>query len=313
MTPEMPTPLTDALAGSLNHVSWPESFDRMHAHARELERKLADANRTVRKANDNHEHFERQWYLSKDREEALREHNRVLRDILARARDAVDILRQVAPDDYHGNSPKVEEIDAALAQTPESVASEIAELRQWKKEHLRLTAWWQEIDDFVRSHPDSLVGESVVNNALLWLKARDSLGSEVTQLRKIVSDAMAAIGNGSSCSTEASLEFMVYLPTEIRMHIGKLRACTQDFTYGIRPDESIWISVGDLAKGPHAQCDTDLPEWALVRIGARKVSASPSTAHSTLPLPSAGEEHRNSSSPPASPASPAPGPSVPPP
>lgn len=50
-----------------------------------------------------------------------------------------------------------------------------------------------------------------------------------------------------------------------------ITAVDKKVIYGVRPDGSIWISVGD-PDYRHAQCDTDLPEWALHQLGAIKKS-----------------------------------------
>jgi hypothetical protein len=43
-------------------------------------------------------------------------------------------------------------------------------------------------------------------------------------LRKVLCDCSAALGNGSACSTEASLEFMATVPAEIAAEVAALRA-----------------------------------------------------------------------------------------
>ena len=43
-------------------------------------------------------------------------------------------------------------------------------------------------------------------------------------LRKVISDCAAALGNGSGCSTEASLEFTATVPAEIAAEVKALRA-----------------------------------------------------------------------------------------
>lgn len=52
---------------------------------------------------------------------------------------------------------------------------EIAELREWKRQQLTVTAWWQEIDTFVRNHPDVSGGDFVSAAALSMLRERDTL------------------------------------------------------------------------------------------------------------------------------------------
>ena len=47
---------------------------------------------------------------------------------------------------------------------------------------------------------------------------------EIERLREIISEATSAIGNGSGCSAQASVEFMAGLPKEIAMNTDALRA-----------------------------------------------------------------------------------------
>ncbi len=67
---------------------------------------------------------------------------------------------------------------AALLTLREAVArdaEELNQLRRWKREQLTVTAWWDEIDAFVRKHPDGIVGRDVSALALEWLHERDRL------------------------------------------------------------------------------------------------------------------------------------------
>ena len=47
---------------------------------------------------------------------------------------------------------------------------------------------------------------------------------EIERLREIIHEATSAIGNGSGCSAQASVEFMAGLPKEIAMNADSLRA-----------------------------------------------------------------------------------------
>lgn len=47
---------------------------------------------------------------------------------------------------------------------------------------------------------------------------------EIERLREIISEATSAIGNGSGCSAQASVEFMAGLPKEIAMNTDALRS-----------------------------------------------------------------------------------------
>lgn len=55
-----------------------ERVAEMEAKIAMLDKETARLTDCLTTANKNHEHFEREWYLSKDREEALREQVRVL-------------------------------------------------------------------------------------------------------------------------------------------------------------------------------------------------------------------------------------------
>lgn len=52
----------------------------------------------------------------------------------------------------------------------------------------------------------------------------EAMQAENEQLRAIISEATAAVGNGSCCSTQASIEFMAGLPKEIALNSAALRA-----------------------------------------------------------------------------------------
>lgn len=54
------------------------------------------------------------------------------------------------------------------------------DLARWKREALQVEAWWKEIDEFVRKHPDVMLGQSVSAIALTWLKERDTLKHAIT-------------------------------------------------------------------------------------------------------------------------------------
>lgn len=47
------------------------------------------------------------------------------------------------------------------------------DLARWKVEALTVESWWNEIDAFIRKHPDSPLGRDVSKIALEWLKERD--------------------------------------------------------------------------------------------------------------------------------------------
>lgn len=55
------------------------------------------------------------------------------------------------------------------------------------------------------------------------LHAVEDVQSEAVSLRCVVVDCAKAIGNGSGCSTDASVEFMAMIPAEIRAETSALR------------------------------------------------------------------------------------------
>ena len=56
----------------------------------------------------------------------------------------------------------------------------------------------------------------------------EALRAENEKLRAIISEATAALGNGSGCSAQASIEFMAGLPKEIALNTAAL--CSQRAT-----------------------------------------------------------------------------------
>ena len=63
----------------------------------------------------------------------------------------------------------------------------------------------------------------------------EAMQAENEQLRAIISEATAAVGNGSCCSTQASIEFMAGLPKEIALNSAALRAELGALKEGVRP------------------------------------------------------------------------------
>lgn len=55
----------------------------------------------------------------------------------------------------------------------------------WKHGQLTVESWWHKIDEFVRAHPDSRLGESVADMALEFLKERDELKDKLKSTWKI--------------------------------------------------------------------------------------------------------------------------------
>ncbi len=88
-------------------------------------------------------------------------------------------------DDFYANPPENE----AAYEFARQLESELAILAQWKKEHLTVESWWQEIDAFVRNHADVQVGDAVAHNALRWLRERDTLIAERDALKLTIDSA----------------------------------------------------------------------------------------------------------------------------
>jgi uncharacterized protein YhaN len=58
-------------------------------------------------------------------------------------------------------------------------------LLRWKNEQLTMSRKWDEIDKFVRGHPDALIGDSISTLALRWLKERDAYKKLIDNLQSI--------------------------------------------------------------------------------------------------------------------------------
>jgi tetratricopeptide (TPR) repeat protein len=59
-------------------------------------------------------------------------------------------------------------------------------LRDWKVESCVMSRKWDEIDKFVREHPDARIGDSISTLALRWLKERDAYKKLINNLRDII-------------------------------------------------------------------------------------------------------------------------------
>jgi hypothetical protein len=62
------------------------------------------------------------------------------------------------------------------------ITEERRQLKEWKQDALTVEKWWNEIDTFVRSHPDATLGRQVSAIALEWLKERDELKRQNARL-----------------------------------------------------------------------------------------------------------------------------------
>ncbi len=74
-------------------------------------------------------------------------------------------------------------VDSSVAKQLER---EVIQLREWKRQQLLVESWWKEIDDFIRNHKDSMLGDSVANNAIKFLKERDTIKTEMVPYKAIV-------------------------------------------------------------------------------------------------------------------------------
>jgi hypothetical protein len=66
----------------------------------------------------------------------------------------------------------------------DDLREKIRVLEQWKREEIAIESWWMKIDEFVRTHPDSLgrLGQQVSAVALEWLRERDALKANIKDL-----------------------------------------------------------------------------------------------------------------------------------
>ena len=91
-------------------------------------------------------------------------------------------------------------IEAPLQTRLTAVERERDDLAQWKREALIVESWWNEIDTFVRNHPDAVVGRQVSTMALEWLKERDTLKAETKALEQLLTTAKSMSGMEVSLS-----------------------------------------------------------------------------------------------------------------
>jgi hypothetical protein len=68
-----------------------------------------------------------------------------------------------------------------------------------------------------------------------------NLREENAELRRILSEACEAIGNASRMSETCSVEFMAYLPEEIRLHVASLKRKALDVTTSSRAWGDTWF------------------------------------------------------------------------
>ena len=51
----------------------------------------------------------------------------------------------------------------------------VEELTEWKRQQMLVANWWDQVDRYVRNHPDCMIGDWVARKALEMLKERDGL------------------------------------------------------------------------------------------------------------------------------------------
>jgi hypothetical protein len=78
-----------------------------------------------------------------------------------------------------------------------SLKAESKDLARWKREALTVEAWWKRVDDFVRAHPDVLLGSSVVGKTIEWLQQRDAMLLAFGQIKEVLSKIPPHLAVGS--------------------------------------------------------------------------------------------------------------------
>jgi hypothetical protein len=81
------------------------------------------------------------------------------------------------------------------AEFARKLERELNDLARWKREQLQVSAWWSEIDKFIRDQPDAPLGYSVSAIALQWLTERDRLKRENAQMREALKEAHSFIND----------------------------------------------------------------------------------------------------------------------
>lgn len=73
----------------------------------------------------------------------------------------------------------------------------------WKTEQLTVTAWWAEIDDYCRKHPEILLGDSVSAFALRLIKERDALSAD---WQRVIKEVLACNPQPAAARADDRLE-----------------------------------------------------------------------------------------------------------
>ncbi len=68
-------------------------------------------------------------------------------------------------------------------------------LTKRKAQQLEVSKQWDAVSDFVRHHPDSVMGDSITGLALEWLKQRDELRLHLKHQHNHIAEAAALIAN----------------------------------------------------------------------------------------------------------------------
>ena len=114
-----------------------------------------------------------------------------------------------------------------------------------------MTDTWCIENDFAAQRELAAIEEARVFSEIEKLRSQlaaseqrvNELESENETLREIVSESCAAVGSTCICSTKASLDFMAYIPGEIRMTVDALQQRVNALEEAIRPIAKMWIDT----------------------------------------------------------------------
>lgn len=118
-------------------------------------------------------------------------------------------------------------------------------LARWKEEALIVMSWWNEIDAFIRAHPDCRLGDHVSHRALEFLKERDELKSKL----------VGAMGEWSSWRLWAAVMFGVAADSEdsdMRSKLGRIYMdATHDLNAAKAENASLATARDDAVQAAH--------------------------------------------------------------
>ena len=140
------------------------------------------------------------------------------------------------------------------------------QLARWKQEAIFVRDWWQDVDEFVRKHPDCTLGDTVAHAALRMLKERDEFSM---RLEDALSDKVKAQSGNRTLMDENG---------RLRAEIAKLNA---DYLQVMVERDNLRASIGVveswMPKPPQnlrediiraincrsAESGSDTPDWIL--------------------------------------------------